>query len=66
MELLEVDPRELIVRKYIDYTTGNIEYVDKCFTKEEYQDDFESKVRNKEGIFEEIVGKLEAKSRICA
>lgn len=59
MELLEADPRELIIRKYIDYTTGDIEYVDKYFTKEEYQYDFENKVRNKEGIFEEIVGKLE-------
>jgi len=59
MELLEADPKELIVRKYIDYTTGKLEYVDKFFTKEEFKEDFESKVRNKEGALKDIIGKLE-------
>lgn len=59
-ELLESDPENLIKISYLDYTTGQVEYVDQVYSREEYANRFEEQVKKGEGKLSEIVAKFKA------
>lgn len=57
-EILESDPESLIKLSYLDYTTGEVEYVDRVYSREEYTSRFEKQVLNGEGLLSEIVARF--------
>ena len=54
-ELLEDDPENMIQINYYDYTKGEVEYVDKVYSKQKYVEKFEENVKKGEGKLSEIV-----------